>query len=157
MSTTDRRGDVMYGDTAAMRKRAAQLREQGTDVRAMADRLVSRLESLDWQGRAAADMRSRIHERAAHLRDCAGQHEDAAETLERHLAEVDSLKDSIAITERQASSLVTDARTRIARLHRHDDPAGVTREPTDTDRLLDQFVPPKPGHKDWLTITLPGL
>jgi len=147
----------MYGDTAAMRKRAAQLREQGTDVRAMADRLVAQLETLDWQGRAAADMRSRIHDRAAHLRDCAGQHENAAETLERHLTEVDRLKDSLSTTERKASSLVTDARTRIAQLHRHDDPAGVTREPTDSDRLLDQFVPPKPGHKDWLTVTLPGL
>ena len=122
----------MYGDTAAMRKRAAQLREQGTDVRALADRLVAQLETLDWQGRAAADMRSRIHDRAAHLRDCASQHENAAETLERHLSEVDRLKDSSSTT-------------------------GVTREPTDTDRLLDQFVPPEPGHKDWLTVTLPGL
>ena len=147
----------MYGDTAAMRKRAAQLREQGTDVRTMADRLVAQLETLDWQGRAAADMRSRIHGRAAHLRDCASQHENAAESLERHLAEVDRLKDSIATTERKASSLVTDARTRIAQLSRQDDPGGVSREPTDSDRLLDQFVPPQPGHKDWLTVTLPGL
>ena len=147
----------MYGDTAAMRKRAAQLREQGTDVRTMADRLVAQLEALDWQGRAAADMRSRIHDRAAHLRDCAGQHENAAESLERHLSEVDRLKDSIATTERKASSLVTDARTRIAQLSRQDDPAGMTREPTDSDRLLDQFVPPQPGHKDWLTVNLPGL
>jgi len=147
----------MYGDTAAMRKRAAQLREQGTDVRAMADRLVAQLETLDWQGRAAEDMRSRIHDRAAHLRDSAGQHEAAADTLERHLSEVDRLKDSISTTERRAFSLVTDARTRIAQLHRLDDPAGVMREPTDTDRLLDQFVPPEPGHKDWLNVTLPGL
>ncbi len=147
----------MYGDTAAMRKRAAQLREQGTDVRTLADRLVARLETLDWQGRAAADMRSRIHDRAAHLRDCASRHENAAESLERHLSEVDRLKDSIAGTERKASALVTDARTRIAQLDRQDDPAGITREPTDTDRLLDRFVPPKPGHKDWLTVTLPGL
>jgi chromosome segregation ATPase len=147
----------MYGETAAMRKRAAQLREQGTDVRTMADRLVAQLETLDWQGRAAADMRSRIHDRAAHLRDCASQHENAAESLERHLSEVDRLKDSIASTERKASSLVTDARTRIAQLSRQDDPTGVIREPTDSDRLLDQFVPPQPGHKDWLTVTLPGL
>jgi len=150
----------MYGDTAAMRKRAAQLREQGGDVRAMADRLVARLDTLDWQGRAAADMRSRIHDRAAHLRDCASRHEGAAESLERHLGEVDRLKDAIGATERRASSLVTDARARIARLGRPDDPAGVAGvagEPTDTDRILDQFVPPQPGHKDWLTVTLPGL
>ncbi len=147
----------MYGDTAAMRRRAAQLREQGTDVRALADRLVGQLETLDWQGRAATDMRSRIQERAAHLRECAGQHETAADSLEHHLAEVDRLKDAIATTERKASALVTDARTRIAQLERHDDPAGVRREPTDTDRLLDQFAPPEPGHKDWLTVSLPGL
>jgi hypothetical protein len=147
----------MYGDTAAMRKRAAQLRDQGGDVRAMADRLVAQLDTLDWQGRAAADMRSRIHDRAAHLRDCASQHEDAAESLDRHLGEVDRLKDAIGTTERKASSLVTDARARIAQLSRHDDPAGVTRAPSDTDRQLDQFVPPQPGHKDWLTVTLPGL
>ena len=147
----------MYGDTAAMRKRAAQLREQGTDVRALADRLVAQLDRLQWQGRAAADMRTRIHDRAAHLRDCAGRHENAAESLERHLAEVDRLKDAIAASERKASTLVADARSRIAALRAHDDPAGVTREPTDTDRLLDQFVPPPRGHKDWLGVTLPGL
>lgn len=147
----------MYGDTATMRKRAAQLREQGSDVRALADRLVAQLEGLRWEGRAAADLRSRIHDRAAHLRDCAGQHENAAEALEKHLDECDRLKDAISGTERKASSLVADARARIAALRSHTDPAGITREPTDTDRLLDQFVPPEPGHKDWLSVTLPGL
>jgi len=147
----------MYGDTAAMRKRAAQLREQGTDVRALADRLVAQLEGLAWEGRAAVDLRGRVHERAAQLRDCAGQHENAAEALEKHLDECDRLKDAISGTERKAASLVADARSRIAALRSHDDRVGVTREPTDTDRLLDQFVPPKPGHKDWLSVTLPGL
>ena len=61
----------MYGDTAAMRKRAAQLREQGTDVRALADRLVASVEALAWTGRAANDMRARVQDRANHLRDCA--------------------------------------------------------------------------------------
>jgi hypothetical protein len=90
----------MYGDTATMRKRAAQLREQGSDVRALADRLVAQLEGLRWEGRAAADLRSRIHDRAGHLRDCAGQHENAAEALEKHLDECDRLKDAISGTER---------------------------------------------------------
>jgi len=147
----------MYGDTAAMRKRAAQLREQGTDVRALADRLVASVEALAWTGRAAADMRARIQDRASHLRDCATQHENAAESLERHLAEIDRLKDSIAGIERKVGSLVTDARGRIAELSRHDHPSGIVREPTDADRVLDQFTPPPPGHKDWLTVTLPGL
>lgn len=147
----------MYGDTAAMRRRAAQLREQGTDVRSLADRLVAQVEALPWTGRAAADMRERIKDRAGHLRDCAELHEDAAESLEKHLAEIDKLKDAIAGTERKAGSLVADARTRIAELASHDDPAGVRREPTDADLVLDQFDPPPPGHKHWLTVSLPGL
>lgn len=35
----------MDGDTAVMRRRADQLREQGTDIRAAADRLVARSEA----------------------------------------------------------------------------------------------------------------
>jgi uncharacterized protein YukE len=124
----------MYGDTAAMRKRAGQLREQGTDVRALADRLVSQVDSLSWTGRAAVDMRARVQDRAALLRDCASAHENAAESLERHLAEVDRLKDSISGIERKAGSLVADD-------------AG----------LREQFTPPPPGHKAWLTVNLPGL
>lgn len=147
----------MYGDSAAMRKRASQLREQSTDIRAMADRLVAQIESINWEGRAAADMRSRIHDRAAHLRDCAAQHETAAESLTRHVTEVDRLKDSIDGVERKASSLVADARTRIAQQRAQDTPSGVTIDPTDTDRTLDQFVPPTSGHKDWLSVELPGL
>lgn len=147
----------MYGDSAAMRKRASQLREQCTDIRAMADRLIAQIESINWEGRAAADMRARIHDRAAHLRDCAAQHETAAESLTRHVAEVERLKDSIDGIERKAHSLVADARTRIAAQQAQDTPAGVTIDATDVDRTLDQFVPPAPGHKDWLTVNLPGL
>ena len=122
----------MYGDTAAMRKRAGQLKEQGTDVRALADRLVAQVDSLDWTGRAAVTMRARVQDRAAQLRECASAHDDAAESLERHLAEVDRLKDSISGIERRAGSLVAD------------DP-----------RL--EFTPPPPGHKAWLTVNLSGL
>jgi hypothetical protein len=124
----------MYGDTSAMRKRAGQLREQGTDVRALAVRLVAQVDALSWTGRAAVDMRARVQDRAALLRDCASQHENAAESLERHLAEIDRLKDSISGIERKAGSLIAD----------------------DAD-LSDQFTPPPPGHKAWLTVNLPGL
>lgn len=147
----------MYGDTATMRRRAGQLREQGTDIRALADRLVAQVDAMTWTGRAAADLRSRIKDRAAHLRDCATDHENAAESLEKHLAEVDRLKDAIDQIERKAGSLVTDARGRIAEIASHVDPAGIRREPTDSDRVLDSFTPPPPGHKDWLAVTLPGL
>lgn len=147
----------MYGDTAAMRRRAGQLREQGTDVRALADHLVASVEAMAWTGRAAADMRSRVQDRASHLRDCASHHENAAEALEKHLAEVDRRKDAIAGIERKAGSLVADAQGRIAELTSHDDPDGVRREPTDIDTALVRFTPPPPGHKDWLAVTLPGL
>lgn len=147
----------MYGDPAVMRRRAAQLREQGTDIRALADRLIAQIDSMQWQGRAATDMRSRVHDRAAHLRDSAAQHEDAAESLTRHLTEVERLKDSIDGLERRTHSLVTDARHRITGQRAQATPGGVTIDPTDTDRILDQFVPPESGHKDWLSINLPGL
>src|SRR6476661_10117829 len=102
----------MYGDTAAGRKRVAQLREQGGDVRALAARLVSQAEAVPWHGKAAEAMRERIRERAGHLRAAAAQHEVAADSLARHLAEVDARKDAIATRERKAASLVEDARTR---------------------------------------------
>lgn len=127
----------MYGDTEAMRRRAAQLREQGIDIRLTADRLVARTEAVAWTGRAADAMRERIRERASHLRDVATRHETAAESLERHLLEVDALKDAIAARERRAGTLVQDA--------------------APDDRAVAAFTPPPAGHRDWLTVELPGL
>ena len=85
----------MYGDTAAGRKRVAQLREQGGDIRALAARLVAQAEAVPWHGKAADAMRERIKERADHLRAAAGHHETAADSLARHLQEVDTLKEAI--------------------------------------------------------------
>jgi hypothetical protein len=147
----------MYGDTSVMRRRAEQLREQGVDIAVKADDLVAQADGIDWTGRAAQAMRARIRDRAAHLREAAAAHETAADSLQRHLAEVDRLKDAIAGIEQRASSLVADARTRVARLDSAADPDGVRVEPTEADRTLVSFVPPQPGHKDWLTVTLPGL
>ena len=61
----------------------------------LADRLVAQAESVPWHGRAAEAMRTRIKERAAHLRVAAGHHETAAESLARHLHEVDDPKEAI--------------------------------------------------------------
>ena len=116
----------MYGDTDVMRKRAAQLREQGLDIRVLADRLVAQTDGIAWKGRAADSMRERIRDRAAHLRDAAVRHDAAADSLEHHLHAVDRLKDAIATSERRAAAPV----------------AG--------------FTPPPPGHQDWLTIDLSG-
>ena len=147
----------MYGDSGVMRKRAAQIREQATDIRAMADQLVAQTESVAWTGRAADAMRERIRDRAANLRDVAGAHDTAADSLERHLLEVDVLKDQIADTERKTDKLVTDARSRVARIENADDPEGVDRAPDPEDETLTAFAPPPSGHKDWLTVNLPGL
>ena len=54
----------MYGDTLVMRRRAAQLREQGEDIRTMAEQLVTRSDEVVWTGRAADAMRNRVRERA---------------------------------------------------------------------------------------------
>lgn len=147
----------MYGDTGVMRRRAAQLREQGGDIRLRADQLVSQMEAIAWTGRASEAMRERIRERASHLRVVADRHETAAESLERHLQEVESLKGQIATTQHRAETLSSDAETRLAQLTSHDDPDGIRREPTDEDRALTSFTPPPSGHKDWLDVELPGL
>jgi hypothetical protein len=120
----------MYGDTERMRRRAAELREQGVDIRAMADRLVARTEGVGWTGRAADALAVRVRDRAARLREVAARHDTAAESLEAHLLEVDRLKDAIAQAERRGHHLAED---------------GVP------------FSPPPPGHKAWLAVDLPGL
>jgi hypothetical protein len=147
----------MYGDTTVMRKHAATLREQGADLRAMADHLVGQAEQIGWTGRAAEAMRARVRDRASHLRGCASSHDGAADALEQHLQQVDRTKDSIAEIERRATSLVSDAQTRVARAHAHDDPPGVQRTAGDGDRELAGATLPPSGHRDWLTLELPGL
>jgi hypothetical protein len=126
----------MYGDTDVMRRRAAQLREQGVDIRMMADRLVAQTEGIGWTGRAAESLSQRMRERATHLRDVAARHDGAAESLETHLVEVDRLKEAIAGAEHKAEALVAEA---------------------PRDRSVSDFAPPPPGHKDWLAVDLPGL
>lgn len=125
----------MYGDSGVMRRRAEQLREQAVDLRSLADQLVARAESVAWSGRAADAMRERVRERAAHVRDAAARHETAADSLDRHRREVESLKETIAAVERRADALVDEARG-----------------PRATDA-----EPPPSGHRDWLAVELPGL
>ena len=117
----------------------------------MADRLVAQAEGVPWHGRAAEAMRTRIKERASHLREAASFHDTAAESLEQHVHEVDRLQESISIVERKAATLTADARTRTAALEADGG------DPSDEDTVLAQFVAPPPGHKDWLTVSLPGL
>ncbi|GAA1477719.1 hypothetical protein GCM10009623_21650 [Nocardioides aestuarii] len=146
----------MYGDTAVIRRRVDQLREQGAEVRSMADLLVGRAEQVGWQGRAAEAMRERVRDRAAQLREAAGRHDTAADALERHLHAVTSTGDAIDRAERRVTALVAEARGRVERLER-DAVDGVEVRPTDDDRLLLAFDAPPRGHRDWLAVELPGL
>ena len=149
----------MYGDGDVIRRRVDQLREQGVEIRALADQLVARTEALHWSGRAATAMRERVSERAAHLRDAAERHEAAADLLARHAQEVAAIKDEIAAIEQRAATLVADARSRVARVVTENEShlSGPRVAPDPDDVVLAGFVPPAPGHKDWLTVELPGL
>lgn len=127
----------MYGDTGVMRRRVAQLREQADDLRHTADVLVARTEAVPWTGRAADAMREQVRERALHLRDLAARHDLAADSLDRHRNEVESRKDQIVLAQRRSEALAEDPRS--------------------DDEALARFVPPAPGHRDWLDVELPGL
>ena len=147
----------MYGDSGVMRKRATQIREQAGDIRSLADLLVAQTEGVSWSGRAADAMRERVRDRASHLREVAAAHDTAADSLERHVTEVDVFKEQISTSERKAEKLVADARARVAQIDDADVPASVDRTPDPEDIALTGFSPPPSGHKDWLTVNLPGL
>lgn len=119
----------MYGDTEVIRRRVDRLREQAVDIRTAGDRLVASAESVEWTGRAAEAMRTRMKERAVALRSVAARHESAADALERHLAEVERLKEAIAATEKRADALIADG-------------------------TLAGFTKPDKGHKDWLEVKI---
>ena len=63
---------------------------------------------------------------------------------------MDRLKALIAAIEHQVMALVAAAKDRLAGLV-----DAVLPDPL--DQLLARFVPPPPGHRDWLLVDLPGL
>lgn len=140
----------MYGDPTAIRALARGLRERAADVRSEADRLAGLAVASPWSGLAADAMRGRAYERAAGLRRCAERHEDAADSLVRHAAQVERLQELIAAIERRVRALVEGAVDRLASLA-----AAVLPDPLDD--LLARFVPPPHGHRDWLSVDLPGV
>lgn len=140
----------MYGDTEAIRGLARTMREQGTALRSQANWLLARAETVPWEGLAADAMRTRVRVQVGGLRRTAELSDDAAAALEQHADEVDRLKALIAAIERKVVALVEAAKDRLAGLV-----ASVLPDPV--DELLDRFVPPPPGHRDWLLVDLPGL
>jgi hypothetical protein len=140
----------MYGDTEAIRGLARTMRGQGEALRGEAGSLLSRAEAVPWQGLAADAMRARVGAQVQALRRSAELADDAAVALDRHADEVDRIKALIATIERKAMELVAAARERLSGLV-----ASVVPDPLDD--VLDRFVPPPPGHRDWLLVHLPGL
>ncbi|MFN8195421.1 MAG: hypothetical protein U0R80_14195 [Nocardioidaceae bacterium] len=156
-AVTAREEAAMYGDTRVIRRLASGLRGQGEQIRREADELVGRAEAVEWRGWAADAMRARARDRATDLRRTARAHDDAADALDRHAAEVDRLKELIGAIERRFVGLVAAARDRLAALGHQllDGVRGLLPDPL--DELLDRFAPPPHGHLDWLHVDLPGL
>jgi hypothetical protein len=140
----------MYGDTEAIRGLARSMRGQGVALRSQADYVLTRAETVPWQGLAADAMRARVRAQVGALRRTAELADDAAVALDQHADEVDRRKAQIAAIEKKAIALVAAARDRLAGLVSH-----VLPDPI--DELLDRFVPPPSGHRDWLLVDLPGL
>jgi hypothetical protein len=140
----------MYGDTEAIRGLARTMRGQGTTLRSEATRLLARAEAVPWQGFAADAMRARVRGQVGALLRTAELADDAARSLDHHADEVDRLKALITAIEHKVMAMISAARDRLAGLV-----ASVLPDPV--DELLDRFVPPPPGHRDWLLVDLPGL
>jgi hypothetical protein len=145
----------MYGDTEVIRGLARTMRAQAEDIRREADRLLGSAESVAWSGVAAEAMRMQARSRWAALQRNAALHEDAGRALDRHADEVDRVKALIAAIERKVMALVAAARERLAGIVSGVADAFGAADPVDV--LLDRFLPPPPGHRDWLAVDLPGL
>ncbi|KRA38791.1 MULTISPECIES: WXG100 family type VII secretion target [unclassified Nocardioides] len=147
----------MYGDTELIRRRVSALRDQGAEVRALADELVARVEGLGWSGRAADAMTERVSDRARHLRAAADGHVSAADALASHAEAVDAATDDIDAVETRVTAMVADARSRIAAIAAANEDGRPAVTPDPTDEALAAFVAPPRGHRDWLDVDVPGL
>ncbi|WKN48778.1 hypothetical protein [Nocardioides sp. Arc9.136] len=141
----DGAGSSRYGDPGAIRALAAGLREQAAAVRSEADRLVGLARAVPWDGLAADALRHRAAAGGSGLRRTAALHDDAADALDRHAAEVEHRLELVAAAEARFRALVAAALDRLGGLG---DPV---------ERLLDRFSPPPPGHRDWLDVDLPRV
>jgi hypothetical protein len=138
----------MYGDTDVIRALARKMRSRGDDIRAEADDLLARAEAVPWSGLAADAMRRLARDHAGSLRRCAGEHESAAEALDRHAREVDHLVEVIAAIERKVRHLLDSAAGGLAGLVGH-------LVPDSLDHWLHHFDPPPHGSREWLDVHLP--
>ena len=154
----------MYGDTTTIRLLARDLRRMADEIRWQGDSLRIRALSVTWEGRAAEAMRALAAHRAGELRRVADRYDDAGAALDRHADRVEAVKALIARIEQRVRSLVAQARERLGAVAAAAAAAGEivgavvgAATPDPLDELLDRFVPPPPGHVDWLTVRLPGI
>ncbi len=131
----------MTADPAAIRHLARELREQGTDIRAEADRLVALTVAAGWQGRAGEALQARVRDQAAALRRAAARHDDAADSLERHAGVVEERLALLLAAQRRVGELL-DAAGELA--------GGLP-------DLVERFVPPPPGDPGWLGVDVDAL
>jgi hypothetical protein len=138
----------MYGDTSVIRRQALALRERADDIRAEADELVVRAESVAWSGLAADAMRRLARDHGGRLRVCADAHDRAADALDHHAREVDRVRDLIAEIEHRAHRLLHSVTHGVSSLVGHVVPDAV-------DHWARGFDPPPHGHLAWLDVRLP--
>lgn len=136
----------MYGDTDQIRRLATSMESRAEALDALVADLVGATEACVWEGVTADAMRDRVGVGTARLSSCADQHRAAAGSLRRHADSVDEAKELIARLEQRTRGLIGAA---VARLDGVDVLPG--------DLRLARFVPPPPGHADWLRIDLPGI
>jgi len=138
-----------------MRRWAEKLRTHGVALRGLAERLTDEARGAHRATHAAEMLEDRAHTHASRLREAAARHDAAADALDAHLQEVEQLRETIAGIERRAHALVSEARARLERSAERG--AGMRIVPDPDDEILAAFVPPPPGHRDWLAVELPGL
>lgn len=106
----------MYGDPDAIRALARTLTEQGEEVRAQGRRLVGAIAATRWSGRAADAAHALARERLDGLAVCAVRHDDAADALHRHAAEVEHRLAVLARVEDVLGGLVAGGVERVREL-----------------------------------------
>ena len=149
----------MYGDTLVMRRRAAQLREQGEDIRTMAEQLVTRSDEVGVAGRGVPPTPCGTGSASAPP-TCATPPTPTTSRPPRSrstsASATGSPSPSPASSAGPRPSWPTPAPASPGCRARPDDDA-VRPTATREDQALVAFAPPPSGHKDWLDVELPGL
>jgi len=101
----------MYGDTAALRRRATQLRHEAQTLRDRATALHTQAENAEWKSKAATAVRATATTLTAELGSRAGLLDQVAADLDAHAAAVDQRKAEIAAAERYIAGLIGRAQS----------------------------------------------